>query len=119
MIDRKLTEQLQQWLDTKVEDRDIATGAMLKAGATSAATGENAVRVCARNADVIAGPIGIVLADAMMGEITADMAAAVATSRAHRVLVPVQRCATTIAGVSGQSLQQLLDDAVEQIVRLA
>ena len=96
----------------------IATGAMLKAGATSAATGENAVRVCARNADVIAGPIGIVLADAMMGEITADMAAAVATSRAHRVLVPVQRCATTIAGVSGQSLQQLLDDAVEQIIKL-
>jgi len=96
----------------------IATSAMLKAGATAAATGENAVRVCARSADVIAGPIGIVLADAMMGEITADMAAAVAAARAHRVLVPVQRCATTVAGTSGQTLQQLLDDAVEQIARL-
>lgn len=96
----------------------IATGTMLKAGATAAATGENAVRVCARSADVITGPIGIILADAMMGEITADMAAAVATARAHRVLVPVQRCATTIAGASGQSLQQLLDDAVEQVIKL-
>ena len=56
----------------------IATSAMLKAGATAAATGENAVCVCARDADVIAGPIGIVLKDAMMGEITGAMAAAVA-----------------------------------------
>jgi len=95
----------------------IATSAMLKAGATAAATGENAVRVCARDADVIAGPIGIVLKDAMMGEITGGMAAAVATAKARRVLVPVQRCATTVAGTAGFSLQQLLDDAVEQILK--
>lgn len=97
----------------------IATSAMLRAGAAAAATGENAVRVCAKDADVIAGPIGIVLKDAMMGEITGAMANAVAESPAQRVLVPVQRCATTIAGVGGQPLQALLEDAVEQIANLA
>ena len=86
----------------------IATSAMLKAGASAAATGENAVRVCAKTADVIAGPIGIVLKDAMMGEITGAMAAAVA----------VQRCDTRIAGADGAPLQALLDDAVRQIAEL-
>lgn len=97
----------------------IATAAMLKAGASAAATGENAVQVCARDADVIAGPIGIVLKDAMMGEITAAMAAAVGSSHAQRVLVPVLRCSTYVAGMEGMALQRLLDDAVGQIVKLA
>lgn len=96
----------------------IATSAMLKAGASAAATGENAVRVCAKEADVIAGPIGIVLKDAMMGEITGAMAAAVAESSAQRVLVPVQRCSTVIAGVGNSPLQALLDDAVERIAAM-
>lgn len=95
----------------------IATSAMLRAGATAAATGENAVRVCVRDADVVAGPIGIVLADAMMGEITAPMAAAVAATGARKVLVPVQRCSTYIAGTSDVPLQRLLDDAVAQIMQ--
>lgn len=91
----------------------IATSAMLKAGAAQAATGENAVCVCSRQVDVIVGPMGIVLKDAMMGEITAKMAEAVASADALRVLIPVQRCSTYVAGTSGQSLQRLLDDAVD------
>ena len=96
----------------------IATTSMLKAGATQAATGENAVCVCAGQADVIAGPVGIVLKDAMMGEITERMANAVAGARAQRVLVPVQRCATYVAGTAYQPLQRLLDDDTEQIVQM-
>ena len=96
----------------------IATTSMLKAGATQAATGENAVCVCVGQADVIAGPVGIVLKDAMMGEITERMANAVAGARAQRVLVPVQRCATYVAGTANQPLQRLLDDAVENIVQM-
>ena len=96
----------------------IATTGMLKAGATQAATGENAVCVCVRQADVIAGPVGIVLKDAMMGEITERMANAVAGARAQRVLVPVQRCATYVAGTANQPLQRLLDDAMEKIVQM-
>ena len=97
----------------------IATAAMLKAGASAAATGENAVRICARDAHVIAGPIGIVLADAMMGEITPAMAASVASSPARRVLIPVQRCATVVAGVQKQSLQELVEEAVRIIAEIA
>ena len=93
----------------------IATSAMLKAGATAAATGENAVKVCCRDADVIMGPIGIVMKDAMMGEITAEMAAAVADSRAKRILIPVLKCATYIAGSENQNLQSLTTDALAHV----
>ena len=93
----------------------IATSAMLKAGATAAATGENAVKVCCRDADVIMGPIGIVMKDAMMGEITAEMAAAVAESRAKRILIPVLKCATYIAGSENQTLQSLITDALAHV----
>ena len=96
----------------------IATTNMLKAGATQAATGENAVCVCAGQADVIAGPVGIVLKDAMMGEITERMANAVAGAQAQRVLVPVQRCATYVARTANQPLQRLLDDATDNIIQL-
>ena len=121
-IGRALVERLRARLPEAevlaVGANAIATSAMLKAGASAAATGENAVRVCSKTADVIAGPIGIVLKDAMMGEITSAMAAAVAESPAKRVLVPVQRCDTRIAGADGTPLQALLDDAVRQIAEL-
>lgn len=96
-----------------------ATAAMLRAGADTAATGENAVVVGCRRAAVIAGPIGIVMADSMMGEFTPRMAAAVADSEADRVLVPVNRCNTYVAGASELPLGQSLDKAVELIRRLA
>ena len=115
---REITEKLPDAELIAVGTNSIATSSMLKAGARSAATGENAVIVACRRADVIAGPIGIVLKDAMMGEITGAMAAAVAESPAKRVLVPVQRCDTRIAGADGAPLQALLDDAVRQIAEL-
>ncbi len=118
-IGRALVEKLRARLPEAeviaVGANAIATSAMLRAGATAAATGENAVRVCARDADVIAGPIGIVLKDAMMGEITGGIAEAVATAPACRVLIPVQRCSTCVAGTEGVPLQRLLDDAVARI----
>ena len=96
----------------------IATAAMLRAGADAGATGENPAVVCARKADVIAGPIGILLKDAMLGEITGAMAAAVAESPAHRVLVPSSKCATTVAGTGNRPLQEYIDDAVSAICAL-
>ena len=80
---------------TAVGANSIATSAMLKAGADAAATGENAVCVGCRKADVIAGPVGIVIADALLGEITPKMAAAIGQSDAKRVLVPVNHCDNT------------------------
>ena len=79
----------------------LATNAMLKAGARRGATGENAVAVACRRADVIVGPVGIVIADAMLGEITPAMALAVGQSAAARVLVPVNQCDNIVAGAQG------------------
>jgi prephenate dehydrogenase len=67
---------------TAVGTNTTATAAMLKAGADQAATGENAVVVCSRDADVIAGPVGIAIADSLLGEITPKMALAIGQSRA-------------------------------------
>lgn len=75
----------------------MATAAMLKAGAQRGATGENAVCWAARNADILIAPIALVLKDSMMGEITGNMAAAVGSSRATRILVPTERCGTHVA----------------------
>ncbi|MBR2572398.1 MAG: DUF3842 family protein [Clostridia bacterium] len=102
-----------------VGTNSIATGAMLKAGAAQAATGENAVAVGCRWADVIVGPIGIVLADALLGEVTPKMAVAVGQSRAARILIPINRCDTVIAGVSGMSSAALLEDAMAQLAEIA
>lgn len=104
---------------TAVGTNTAATSAMLKAGADRSATGENAVVVCCRTADVIAGPIGIVIADSMLGEITPAMAAAVGQSAAKRVLIPVNRCETLVAGVGGASTGELLVDAARKIAAMA
>ena len=94
----------------------LATAAMLKAGASAGATGENAVRVNCRRADVIAGPIGIVLADALLGEITPEMARCVAASPARKVLLPMQKCHIQVAGVAPLTTQELVEDAVRRIL---
>ena len=96
----------------------IATGAMLKAGANTAATGENAVRVGCRGADVIIGPIGLVIADSMLGEITPDMAVCIAQSNAKRILIPFPNCRHYIAGSEGVSTGRLIQDAVRKLKEL-
>ena len=103
---------------TAVGTNAAATSAMMKAGASRAATGENAVVVCSRRADVIVGAIGIVIADAMLGEITPRMASAVAQSGAKRVLLPVSHCDNIVAGVAGQTVARLVDAAVQELEKL-
>lgn len=104
---------------TAVGTNSIATSTMLKAGADEAATGENPVIVGSRKADIIVGPIGIVIADALLGEVTADMAVAVARSSAARVLIPMNRCDNLVAGVSSQPVGDLIADAMLKIKRAA
>ena len=96
----------------------LATSGMIGAGAAQGATGENAVIVQSRQADVIAGPIGIVLADAMLGEITPAMAAAVGRSDAARVLIPSDRCSTRVVGVLPMTRRQQVDEAVRLILQI-
>ena len=103
---------------TAVGTNSLAANAMLKAGAARAATGENAVVVNCRHADVIVGPIGIVIADALLGEITPAMAAAVCQSGAKRVLVPINHCENYVVGVPDQPVSQLVAAAAQKVKEL-
>ena len=97
---------------TAVGTNAIATAAMRKAGADAAATGENPVIVACRSADIIVGPIGILSADAMLGEITAEMAAAVGRSSGKKLLLPVNQCGNIVVGTQAMSLSQVMEEAV-------
>ena len=96
----------------------IATAAMLRAGADAGATGENPVVVNSKGADFIAGPIGILVADSLLGEVTPNMAVAIGQSAAQKILLPVNKCNHHIAGVQNFTMQELVTDAVKQIESL-
>ena len=116
---KEIRTRLPQSRIMAVGTNSVATAAMLKAGAEESATGENPVVVACRKADVIVGPVGIVIADAMLGEITEKMACAVARAASKRILIPMNRCDHIIAGVGEQSLSALIADAVDKIAALA
>lgn len=104
---------------TAVGTNSAAASAMLKAGANRAATGENSVKVCCRSADVIIGPVAIVIADSLLGEITPAMAAAVGQSAAARILIPVNCCGNIVAGVPDLSITRMVVSVVEELKKLA
>lgn len=108
-------KQFPEMAVTAVGTNSLAMSAMLKAGADHAATGENAVVVGCRKADVIVGPIGIVIADALLGEITPVMAAAVGQSRAKRILIPINHCDNIIVGIADLNIGKLIAEVVEEI----
>ena len=103
---------------TAVGTNAVATASMMKAGASKAATGENPVIVACRKADIIIGPIGIVIADALMGEVTPAMAVAVGQSDAARILIPMNKCENMVAGVGSQPTSVLIQDAISKISQI-
>ena len=122
-LGRKLVESIRKACPdteiTAVGTNSIATQNMMNAGCVDhLATGENAVIVACRTAQIIVGPFGIAIADAMLGEITPAMANAVASSPAERVLIPMNLCSTYIAGVTAGSAA-LLEDAVRRVRQIA
>ena len=100
---------------TAAGTNSIATSNMLKAGADHAATGENAVVVGSRKADIIIGPVGIAIADSMYGEITPAMAAAVGQSDAKKLLIPMNQCNNVIVGVKNTSMSYMVEAVIEQL----
>ena len=104
---------------TAVGTNTMATAAMLKAGATNGATGENAVIVGARRADIIVGPVGIVIADSLLGEITPAMATAIGQSEAIKILLPVNKCNNVIIGTGDKTTSDLIDEAIEKIKEIS
>ena len=100
---------------TAIGTNSVATATMLKAGAKNAATGENSVLVACRRADVIIGPVGIVIADSLLGEITEKISVAIGRADAIRILIPMNKCDSLIAGVPNLNTKSLIDDALAKL----
>ena len=101
---------------TAVGTNSLATSAMLKAGATYGATGENAVVYNCTKATYIIGVIGIIVANSMHGEISPKMAAAVSASPAHKILLPIDKCNVTVLGLAQKPIQSLITE-ISKILR--
>lgn len=94
----------------------VATERMVKAGASRGATGENAIYQTARSADFILGPIGIIIENSMMGEITGKMSQAILASKAERILLPLQNEHLVLAGIEPMPLSKMIEKAVEYLI---
>lgn len=92
-----------------------ATARMMKAGANRGATGENAIVQTSPKADVIIGPLAILMPHAMMGEVTTKMAEAVSASGAQKILIPLTQERVTVVGVSPDPLPHLVERVVDII----
>ena len=96
----------------------IATAAMLKAGEDAVAKGENPAIVGSRRADIIIGPMGIVIADSLLGEITPKMAVAIGQSSAKKVLIPVNRCQHFLVGCKELPLGEYVKLVAEEVEKI-
>jgi hypothetical protein len=93
----------------------MATGAMLKAGANKGASGENAIVQTVKTVDIITGTMSIVLANSMMGELTPNMAEAIASSPALKFLLPLRIPEVEIVGAPKEPLPHLVDQMIKRI----
>ena len=121
-IGRTVIEQLKKRFPDQellaIGTNSIATSSMLKAGASQGATGENPILVASRDADIIIGPIAILMADSLLGEITPSMANAVSASRAYKILIPTNRCNHYIAGCQEVSLSDAIQAVCDEVGRI-
>lgn len=122
-LGKLLTERLKQRLPDQpliaIGTNSIATAAMLRAGADAGATGENPVVVNSADADLIIGPLGIVIANSLLGEITPAMATAVGASRAQKLLIPINKCNHTVVGLPGLAMADYVSLTVEAAAQMA
>ncbi len=118
-IGKTIIEQLKARIPDQeiyaIGTNSIATSQMMRAGADYGATGENPCIVNARDSDVIVGPIGIVFADALLGEITPNIAVAIGSSKAYKILIPTNRCNHYVVGCEEGNLNDYIQKACEKI----
>lgn len=122
-IGKHITEKIRKEMGNRIEiialgTNSLATSLMLKAGANEGATGENAVVATVAEVDVIVGPLSILVANSMLGEVTPSMAEAVGSSRALKVLLPLGKNRVEVIGVVQEPLPHLVDKLVEYLKRI-
>lgn len=118
-VGKSLVEQIRKAIPKgkiiAVGSNAAATSNMMKAGADAGATGENAVLYNCRYADIVTGPIGIVLANSMLGEITGKMAYAVSDCDAKKILIPASKCPVSVVGLAEKPLGKYIEEAVSMM----
>lgn len=115
-IIKRLRENFGQGLEIlALGTNSIATSRMMKSGANRGATGENAIVQTSKKVDLIIGPLAIIMANAMMGEVTPEMAEAVCTSEARKVLIPLTQEKVKVVGVTSEPLPHLVDQVIDRI----
>ena len=119
-IGRVIIKKLRDAFGEEVEilalgTNSVATSQMMRAGANRGATGENAIITMAPKVDIIIGPLAIIMANSMMGEVTSEMSQAISSSNAFKLLIPLTQERVTILGVSDEPLPHLIDQAIEII----
>ena len=119
LLCESITKKLPEIELIAVGTNTTATAAMIKGGAKKAATGENSICVMSKKADVIVGPVGIVIADALMGEITPSAAIAVGQSNAVKILIPSDRFGNTVVGIKAVGLAEMAEEALNKISDIA
>jgi len=113
-IIKKLKELFQETVEIiALGTNAIATAQMLKARANRGASGENAIVQTVKTVDIIIGPVGIIIANAMMGEVTPKIAKAVAISREKKILIPLTQENIEIVGISSVPLPHLIEELIE------
>lgn len=113
---REIGEALEIWA---LGTNSIATSRMMKSGANKGATGENAILQSVKKADVIAGPLAIIMPNSMMGEVTTAMSESICSSEAVKFLIPLTREKVILMGVSREPLPHLVEEAVAKIKNLS
>jgi hypothetical protein len=96
----------------------LATASMLKAGAHCGASGENAIIYNVDRADLVVGPIGILTANSLLGELTEKMSVAIANSPAQKVLLPTTRCRIHVVGTEERTLSELVSLTVQKVTQI-
>lgn len=119
-IGAQIVTQLRQELPLEVEilalgTNAVATQKMMKAKASRGASGENAIKVCINQADFILAPIGVVVPNSMMGEITPGIATAVANARGYKLLIPINQPHFEIVGIEWKALTKQISQAIDMI----
>lgn len=122
-IGAAIIKRLRETLEEDVEilglgTNAMATGALLKAGANRGASGENAIVQSVKAADIVTGTVGIVIAHAMMGELTPKMAEAISSSPGVKCLLPLKVPEVEILGAPKEPLPHLIDQLVKRIEEL-